>query len=105
MAIALSLSALVATGLMGCSPSNPPERTSGEQVDDKALSSRVQTALSDNPDYKFNEVNVTSYRGTVQLNGFVNTADQKQKAGEIAKAVTGAKSVENSITVKEKITP
>jgi len=105
LAIALSLSALVTTGLVGCSPSNPPERTSGEYVDDKALNSRVRSALSDHPDYKFSEVNVTSFRGVVQLSGFVNTADQKQKAGEIAKAVTGAKSVENSITVKDKIQP
>ena len=103
LALALSLPIVTATGLVGCSPDKPVERTTGEVVDDKALSSRVQSALRNNGEYKFDEVKVTSFSDTVQLSGFVNTADQKVKAGDIAGKVEGAKTIENNITVKDKI--
>lgn len=104
MSLALCLSLPTAViGLTGCNENrNPPERTAGEYVDDKALSGRVKTALADSGEYKFDDVHVTVYRDTVQLSGFVNTADQKKKAGEIAEKVPGVKKVENSITLKEK---
>lgn len=78
-------------------------RSTGEYIDDKSLTSRVKDALSDNGEYKFDDVNVTVFRGTVQLNGFTNTSDQKSKAGEIAKGVQGVKDVVNNITVKDKM--
>ena len=77
------------------------DRTPGEYVDDKKLSAKVHSALSDNPAYKLDTVSVNCYRGTVQLYGFVNTAELKRKAGNIAAEVEGAKKVENNITVKE----
>jgi hyperosmotically inducible periplasmic protein len=77
--------------------------TTGEYVDDKSMISRVSSALGDNPDYKFKEVNVIALNGTVQLSGFVNTADQKTKAGDIAKQVAGVQDVVNNITVKDKL--
>jgi len=79
------------------------ERTAGESVDDKTLTASVRTALDNNPDYKYEEVGVTTYRDTVQLSGFVNTADQKAKAGEMAKGVPGVKDVVNNISVKDKM--
>jgi hyperosmotically inducible periplasmic protein len=48
-------------------------------------------------------VNVIACKGTVQLSGFVNTADQKTKAGEIARQVQGVQDVVNNITVKDKL--
>ena len=79
------------------------ESSTGETADDKSLIASVDTALSSNPDYKFEEVNVAAFKGTVQLSGFVNTADQKTKAGEIAKQVQGVQDVVNNITVKDKL--
>ena len=104
MSLALCLSLPTAViGLTGCNENrNPPERTAGEYVDDKALGARVKRTLADNSEYKFDDVNVTVYRDTVQLNGFVNTADQKKKAAEIAEKVPGVKKVENGLTLKEK---
>ena len=78
-------------------------RSTGEYVDDKSLTARVNSVLSNNSDYKFEEVNVTTYKGTVQLSGFVNTSDQKTKAGDIAKQVQGVQDVVNNITVKDKL--
>jgi len=79
------------------------DRSTGEYVDDKSLTSRVNSALGNNADYKFEDVNVTAFKGTVQLSGFVNTADQKTKAGEITKQVQGVQDVVNNITVKDKL--
>ena len=90
---------IVATGLTGCA-GDRYNRSTGEYIDDKGLNTRVRGALSDNPDYKFDDVQVNSFRGTVQLAGFVNTSAQKSKAGQIAEDVPGVKDVENNITVK-----
>lgn len=76
-------------------------RTPGEYVDDKVLADRVDDALA-HGEYKYDDLSVVAYKGTVQLSGFVNTADQKTKAGSIARDVTGVKSVVNNITVKNK---
>ena len=76
------------------------DRSTGQYIDDKSLTVRVHDALSDNPEYKFSNVNVNIYRGTVQLSGFVDTSDQKSKAGDIARGVQGVKDVDNQITVK-----
>jgi hyperosmotically inducible protein len=79
------------------------DRSAGEYVDDKSLTVRVNSALGNNPDNKFEEVNVTTFKGTVQLSGFVNSSDQRTKAGEIAKQVQGVQDVVNNITVKDKL--
>jgi hyperosmotically inducible periplasmic protein len=77
--------------------------TTGQYIDDKSLTSRVNDALAHNGEYKFDEVNVTVFKGTVQLNGFVNTVDQKTRAGEIAQQVQGVRDVVNNVTVKDKL--
>jgi len=82
---------------------NTTDRSTGEYIDDKALASRVNTALNENVEYKFPEVAVTALKGTVQLSGLVNTVDQKAKAGDIAKQVPGVQSVVNNISVKDKM--
>jgi len=74
--------------------------SSGASVDDKSLTDQVRSKLSNNPDYKFGEVKVAVFHGTVQLSGFVDTADQKSKAGDIVKQVSGVQNVKNNITVK-----
>lgn len=77
------------------------ERTTGQKVDDKEVASRAKSALDDNVAYKFPDVKVNVYNGTVQLSGFVATREQKAKAEDIVKAVTSGVRVENKITVKE----
>lgn len=76
-------------------------RTVGQKVDDKELGSRVKDALDENAAYKFPDVKVNVYNGTVQLSGFVQTREQKQKAEDIANSITTGTRVENKITVKE----
>lgn len=100
-ALILSLSALaMAGGLTGCA-GNRYTQSTGERIDDKADSSRVRKALNADTQYKYNDVNVQTFKGVVQLSGFVNSRDQKNRAGDLAKKVEGVKDVENNITVKE----
>ena len=103
------LTVCVATGvagIVGCEREprvgerSANERTAGEVLDDDTLTANVKDALHANP-MKFPEVQVSSYRGVVQLSGFADTRDQKGRADSIAKAVPGVKKVENDITVKE----
>ena len=103
---------LLATGTTGCKESrNTTENTTvdravgeksrGEEIDDKAISSRVKDALNDNAAYKFPEVTVATHKATVQLSGFVATKDQKSAAEDIVRKIAGVKNVENKITVKQ----
>lgn len=88
-------------GLTGCAGSRYT-RSTGEQVDDHDTSTRVSIALADDPQHKyFGGVNVVTYKDVVQLSGFVNTADLKNRAGDIARDAAGGRSVRNNITLKE----
>jgi osmotically-inducible protein OsmY len=77
------------------------KQSTGEHIDDRATSMRVKKALGDDAQYKYPAVEVKTFKGTAQLSGFVNTRDQKSRAGDIAKRVEGVHNVENNITVKE----
>jgi hyperosmotically inducible periplasmic protein len=83
----------------GCS-TDSSKRTAGQYIDDKELSHRVSSALRNDPEYKFHDVDVNVYRGTVQLSGFVSTSAQKRRADAIAREVQGITGVENNISVK-----
>jgi osmotically-inducible protein OsmY len=86
--------------ITGCTTEQRGGRSAGEYIDDKTLNTRVRGALDDSAEYKFPDVKVESFRGTVQLSGFVATAAQKSRAGDIAKNVRGVANVDNKITVK-----
>jgi osmotically-inducible protein OsmY len=101
LGLALCLGALPLVSLVtGCAGDRYHQST-GEDIDDHATTMRVKSALGDNAEYKFDGVNVDTFKGTVQLSGWVNTHDQKDQAASIAKGVDGVKDVENNISVKE----
>lgn len=97
--LGLGLSTGVITTLTGCA-GDQYNRSTGQYIDDKSLTVRVHDALHDNPDYKFDNVDVNIYRGTVQLSGWVDSTDQKSKAGDIVRGVQGVRDVQNNITVR-----
>ena len=100
-ALIFGISALaLAGGITGCA-GNRYTQSTGEHIDDKADSSRVRKALSADTQYKYDDVKVQTFKGVVQLSGFVNSRDQKNRAGDLAKKVEGIKEVQNNITVKE----
>lgn len=98
LCIAFALAVSAVAGLSGCAGDRYHE-SSGEYVDDTSLTARVKSALGDDS-YKYPDVKVTTFKGTVQLSGFVDAKAQKDRAGDIAKGVQGVKDVDNNITVK-----
>ena len=102
-ALILSVGALAITaGMTGCAGDRYTQST-GERIDDKAESSRVRGALNDDTQYKYGGVNVETFKGTVQLSGFVNSRDQKNRAGDLTRKATNVREVVNNITVKESV--
>lgn len=89
----------LAIALTGCA-GNRYERSTGESVDDTATTGRVKHALSSDVVFRYPDVKVTTFKGNVQLSGFVDTTAQKDKAGDLAKMVPGVKDVENRISVR-----
>ncbi len=96
---ALTVLPLIAT-FSGCAVGSRTEQSTGERMDDRNTSSRVKEALSADTQFKFDGVNVETFKGSVQLSGFVTSREQKDQAGEIAKKVPAVKEVINNITVK-----
>ncbi len=97
----LTVGILASAGVItGCAGDRYTQST-GERIDDKGDSSRVREALREDGQYKYEDVKVQTFKGVVQLSGFVNSRDQKNRAGDIAKRIEGVKEVENNITVKE----
>jgi hypothetical protein len=103
LSLVVSLGALpLLLGVTGCTTTGSRyEQSSGERIDDHNTSSRVRAVLADDSQYKYDGVNVETFKGVVQLSGFVNTRDQKARAGDLARQVKGVNDVENNITVKE----
>lgn len=86
--------------LFGAACSRDDGRTAGRAVDDTAITAKVKTAFAQDPGVKALEVKVVTFSGTVQLSGWVNTAQEKARAEEVAKTIPGVKSVENKIVLK-----
>jgi hyperosmotically inducible periplasmic protein len=98
LCVAFALAASAVAGLTGCAGDRYHDST-GEYIDDSSVTARVKSALGDDS-YKYPDVKVMTFKGTVQLSGFVDDRTQKERAGRIAKGVQGVKDVDNNITVK-----
>ncbi len=99
-----TLAAAVATvGLLGAfaAQADDSKRSVGEYTDDKMLVGKVKSALISDETTDADEINVESYKGVVQLNGFVDNAKEKSQAEAVAKAVDGVKGVENNLMIKQ----
>ena len=97
------LSILICIGLIavfvGCA-STPKKSGTGEYIDDSVITTKVKAAILDDPSLKVFQVNVETFKGEVQLSGFVDSAQSVKKAGEVARGVKGVKSVKNNLIVK-----
>ena len=89
---------LVAT-FVACASTSKQSGT-GEYVDDSVITTKVKTQLAADDFLKSFEISVETYKGTVQLSGFVDSQQAVNKAGEIARGVGGVKSVKNDLIVK-----
>jgi hyperosmotically inducible protein len=89
---------IVALTVGACSATRTQE-SAGEVVDDSVLTAKVKTALIEDPVTKAGQIDVETYRGVVQLAGFVDSPEQKARAGEVARTVTGVQEVRNDLRV------
>jgi hyperosmotically inducible periplasmic protein len=99
-AIALGLAVAFGTAQFAGCASQPTSRSTGRYLDDAAITAKVKRALVGNPDVSALDVHVTTYRGVVQLSGFVDNASQVQKAEQLARSINGVKDVRNDVQVK-----
>lgn len=94
----LACSALLASAV-GCAATTKHEST-GQYVDDSVITTKVKSAIFNETDLKTMQINVKTYLGVVQLNGFVDSQRSVNRAGDIARQVKDVVSVENSLLVK-----
>lgn len=95
----LLLAAAALTSLVACS-STPTQESTGQYVDDTAITAKVKAAIFNEPTLKSAEINVETFKGVVQLSGFVSTHADIQKAVAITQGVGGVKSVKNDMRLK-----
>lgn len=90
---------LLTLSLLGCGASNNREST-GEYIDDTVITTKVKTAILNTPSLSVSEINVETFKGVVQLSGFVGSRAEITKASDVARAITGVSSVKNDIRIK-----
>jgi osmotically-inducible protein OsmY len=94
------LAALMASALVaGCS-STPTQQAAGEAVDDGVVTAKVKAALVADPVTKAHQINVETFKGTVQLSGFVESDEARSRALQLARDVDGVKKVKDAMEVR-----
>jgi len=94
------VAALMASAVMtGCS-STPTQQSAGESVDDGVVTAKVKAALVADPMTKAHQINVETFKGTVQLSGFVASRGDIDTAVATAQHVKGVKVVKNDMRLK-----
>jgi len=101
--LSAALAAIAAGLLSACASDKPPEtkRTTGEFTNDAALTAKVKSAIATDVGARTAAaINIETYRGTVQLTGFVGSREQAERAETAAKKVEGVRSVKNDVRIK-----
>jgi len=87
------------TAFMGCS-STRTQSSTGEYVDDSVITAKIKSAYIADDELKSYQIDVETYKGVVQLSGFVDNKSTVTKAGEVARGINGVKGVKNNLIVK-----
>jgi|SRR5687767_597767 osmotically-inducible protein OsmY len=91
---------LVAAALLFTGCSRDDGKTAGQTIDDSAISAKVKAAFAQDPGVRAVDVKVDTHLGAVQLSGWADSAEEKARAEQLAKAVPGVKTVDNKIELK-----
>ncbi len=83
----------------GCAGTQTSEST-GEYMDNSVITAKVKAAILEDPILKVFQINVETFKGEVQLSGFVDSAEASARAVQITRRVKGVISVKNSMAVK-----
>ncbi len=87
------------TSVVGCASTATQEST-GQYVDDTVITGRVKTAIFNDASLKSAEINVETFKGVVQLSGFVNSTTDIQRAVQLVQGINGVRSVRNDMRLK-----
>lgn len=93
------LFALALASVLGCA-STPTQEGTGEYLDDTVITTKVKSAIFSDPGLKSAEINVETFKGVVQLSGFVSSVADQRKAVELARSVKGVSSVKDDMRLK-----
>ena len=91
--------AIALASAVGCGATATRQGT-GEYVDDSVITTKVKSAIFNDSDLKVNEINVETYKGVVQLSGFVRSQSNIDKAVQVARGVVGVVSVKDDMRLK-----
>jgi osmotically-inducible protein OsmY len=97
--LASAAAVTVVTTVAGCG-ATPTRESTGEYIDDTAITTRVKAAIFNDATLKATEINVETFKGVVQLSGFVGRAGDIDQATAVARSVSGVKSVKNDLRLK-----
>ncbi|MBA2676202.1 BON domain-containing protein [Ramlibacter sp.] len=97
--VSILVAAVALTTLAGCASTQKHEST-GQYMDDTAITTKVKAAIFNEPMLKSAEINVETFKGRVQLSGFVSSRDNIDRAVAVAQGVSGVTSVANDMRVK-----
>ena len=95
----LLLAAAALTSVVGCAATSTQEST-GQYMDDTAITTRVKAAIFNDASLKSAEINVETFKGAVQLSGFVNSNADIQRAVTLVQGLSGVRSVKNDMRLK-----
>lgn len=99
LVLALIFVGFLAGSTAACTSSRTSEST-GEYVDDSVISNKVRGQLLGDKDLNITQIDVETYKGVVQLSGFVDTQEARNRAGTVAASVSGVRQVRNNLVVK-----
>ena len=97
--LGILLLGIVLASAWGCGSTATREWT-GEYVDDSVITTKVKAAIFNDAALKVNEINVETFKGVVQLSGFVRSQADIDKAIQVARGIAGVKSVKNDMRLK-----
>lgn len=99
---ALVLAAVMAgTSLIAACSSTPSQQSTGQAIDDGVVTAKVKAKLIEDPVTKAHQINVDTFKGTVQLSGFVETDQARTRALQIARDTDGVKQVKDALQVRK----
>ena len=92
--------AMMGTALLGGCASTPSQQSTGQAIDDGVVTAKVKAKLIEDPVTKAHQINVETFKGTVQLSGFVETDEARARALQLARDVEGVRKVKDAMEVR-----
>jgi hyperosmotically inducible protein len=97
---ALILAAVMGASVVACS-STPTQQSTGQAIDDGVVTAKVKAKLIEDPVTKAHQINVETFKGNVQLSGFVESDEARNRALQLARDTEGVKKVKDALEVRK----